>query len=144
MIKYVKVLKKINVGAAPGMKYLARLFRGNDVTLDQLCQEITESTTLSYPDVLACIKSFEINISKHIQNGSSVKLGILGAFIPKIKATAMDTLEEVDATTIKSASCRFYPSVDFKRSLAKASFVEADLNIKGIQFKDEEVVNPEP
>ena len=143
MIRYVRVFKKVNVGAAPGMKYLARLFRGNDVTIDQLCQEITESTTLSYPDVLACLKAFEINIAKHIQNGSAIKLGILGSFVPKIKATAKETLEEVDASTIKSATCRFYPSVEFKRNLAKANFVEADLNIKGIQFKDEEeVVNP--
>ncbi|MDD2576778.1 MAG: HU family DNA-binding protein [Bacteroidales bacterium] len=143
MIRYVRVFKKVNVGAAPGMKYLARLFRGNDVTIDQLCQEITESTTLSYPDVLACLKAFEINIAKHVQNGSAVKFNILGSFIPKIKATAKETLEEVDASTIKNFSCRFYPSVDFKRNLAKANFVEADLNIKGIQFKDEEeVVNP--
>ncbi len=143
MIRYVRVFKKVNVGAAPGMKYLARLFRGNDVTIDQLCQEITESTTLSYPDVLACLKAFEINIAKHVQNGSAVKFNILGSFIPKIKATAKETLEEVDASTIKNFSCRFYPSVDFKRNLAKANFVEAELNIKGIQFKDEEeVVNP--
>ena len=140
MIRYVRVFKKVNVGAAPGMKYLARLFRGNDVTIDQLCQEITESTTLSYPDVLACLKAFEINIAKHVQNGSAVKFNILGSFIPKIKATAKETLEEVDASTIKNFSCRFYPSVDFKRNLAKANFVEADLNIKGIQFKDEEEV----
>ncbi len=143
MIRYVRVFKKVNVGAAPGMKYLARLFRGNDVTIDQLCQEITESTTLSYPDVLACLKAFEINIAKHIQNGSAIKLGILGAFVPKIKATAKETLEEVDASTIKSATCRFYPSVEFKRNLAKASFVEANLDIKGLQSGDAPVVDPE-
>jgi predicted histone-like DNA-binding protein len=138
MIKYVKVRRRISTGTNPGNKFLARLFRGNDVSIDQLCQEITESTTLTYPDVLACLKAFEINIAKHIQNGSAVKFNILGAFIPKIKAKAMNTLEEVDATTIKSASCRFFPSVDFKRSLSKTNFVEADLNIKGIQLPDGE------
>ena len=60
------------------------------------------------------------------------------SIIPKIKAKAMNTLEEVDVTTIKSASCRFFPSVDFKRSLSKTNFVEADLNIKGIQLPDGE------
>ena len=140
MIRYVRVERKISTGANIGMKFLARLFRGNDVSIDQICGEIAESTTLSYPDVLACLKAFEINIAKHVQNGSAVKLGVLGAFVPKIKATAKETLEEVDASTIKNFSCRFYPSVDFKRNLAKANFVEADLNIKGIQFKDEEEV----
>ena len=136
MIRYVRVERKINTGQNPGTKFLARLFRSNDVSIDQICGEIAESTTLSYPDVLACLKAFEINIAKHVQNGSAVKFNILGAFIPKIKATAMETLEEVDASTIKNFSCRFYPSVDFKRSLAKANFVEADLNIKGIQFNE--------
>ena len=140
MIRYVRVERKISTGANIGMKFLARLFRGNDVSIDQICGEIAESTTLSYPDVLACLKAFEINIAKHVQNGSAVKLGVLGAFVPKIKATAKETLEEVDASTIKNFSCRFYPSVDFKRNLAKANFVEAELNIKGIQFKDEEEV----
>ena len=134
MIRYVRVERKINTGQNPGTKFLARLFRSNDVSIDQICGEIAESTTLSYPDVLACLKAFEINIAKHVQNGSAVKFNILGAFLPKIKAIAMATPEEVDASTIKSVSCRFYPSVDFKRNLAKANFVEADLNIKGIQF----------
>lgn len=123
----------IATGATPGMKYLAQIFRSNDVTIDQLCQEITESTTLSYPDVLACLKALEINISRHIQNGSAVKFNILGAFIPSIRVEAKDTLEEVDASTIRFAKCRFFPSVNFKRNLAKVAFVEADLNIKGLQ-----------
>ncbi len=66
MIRYIKVTKKIVTGQNQGMKFLARLFRGNDVSIDQLCQEIVESTTLSYPDVLACLKALEINISRHL------------------------------------------------------------------------------
>ena len=133
MIKYVRVKKLIQTGANPGQKYLARIFRGNDVSMDQLCQEITESTTVSYPDVLACLKALEISISRHVLNGSAVKLGYLGSFIPAIKATAMDDLDMVDASTIKMARCRFYASPEFKRSLAKTSFSEANLEIKGLQ-----------
>ncbi len=143
MIRYIKVTKKIVTGQNQGMKFFARLFRGNDVSIDQLCQEIVESTTLSYPDVLACLKALEINISRHIQNGSAVKFNILGSFIPKIKATAMGTLEEVDATTIKAASCRFYPSTKFKDSLSKVAFSEVDLNIKGLQTGETPAVDPE-
>ncbi|MFA7081661.1 MAG: HU family DNA-binding protein [Bacteroidales bacterium] len=133
MIKFVKVQRNIQVGATPGIKFLARLFRGNDVSMDQLCQEITESTTVSYPDVLACLKSLEITVSRHIQNGSAVKLNYLGSFIPSIKVKAQTNLESVDASTIQSAKCRFYASPDFKRSLAKTGFAEANLEIKGLQ-----------
>lgn len=133
MIKYVKVQRNIQVGADPGIKFLARLFRSNDVSINQLCDEISESTTVSYPDVLACLKALEITVSRHILNGSAVKLGYLGSFIPSIKVKVQDTLAMVDASTIQSARCRFYPSPIFKNQLAKTSFSEANLEIKGLQ-----------
>ncbi|MBP6429948.1 MAG: hypothetical protein KA273_06065 [Bacteroidales bacterium] len=133
MLKYVKIQRNIQVGADPGIKFMARLFRGNDVTMDELCQVISESTTVSYPDVLACLKALEINVSRFIQNGSAVKLGYLGSFIPSIKVKVQDTLADVDASTIQSARCRFYPSPIFKNQLAKTSFSEANLEIKGLQ-----------
>ena len=133
MIKYVKVQRNIQVGADPGIKFMARLFRSNDVSMDQLCQEISESTTISYPDTLACLKALEIHVSKHIQNGSAVKFNYLGSFIPSIKVKVQETLTDVDASTIKSARCRFYPTPEFKRSLAKTGFAEANLEIKGLQ-----------
>lgn len=133
MLKYVKVQRNIQVGADPGIKFMARLFRSNDVSMDQLCEEISQSTTVSYPDVLACLKSLEINISKHIQNGSAVKFNYLGSFIPSIRVKVQETLAEVDATTIKAVRCRFYPTPVFKAQLTKASFSEANLEIKGLQ-----------
>ncbi len=133
MIKYVKVQRNIQVGADPGIKFMARLFRSNDVTMDQLCEEISESTTVSYPDVLACLKALEITVSRHVMNGEAVKFAYLGYFIPAIKAKAMDELNMVDASTIKAFRCRFYPSPEFKRSLSKTGFAEANLEIKGLQ-----------
>ncbi|MFA7082515.1 MAG: hypothetical protein WC135_07880, partial [Bacteroidales bacterium] len=66
-------------------------------------------------------------------NGSAVKFNYLGSFIPSIKVKVQQNLESVDASTIKSTRCRFYPTPEFKRSLAKAAYVEADLEIKGLQ-----------
>ena len=133
MIKYVKVKRFIGVGEFPGDKYLARILRSNDVSMDQLCEEISESTTVSYPDVLACLKALEITVSRHIMNGSAVKFAYLGSFIPAIKATAMLELDDVDASTIKTVRCRFNPTPEFKRSLAKTKLSEADLNVTGLQ-----------
>ena len=57
MINYVKVKREIHVGANPGTKYLARLWRNEDVSLDTIAQEISDATTVSYPDVLAALKA---------------------------------------------------------------------------------------
>lgn len=132
-ISYVRVKRKITTGSNPGDKYLASIFRESDVSLNDLCVEISQSTTVSYPDVLACLKALEINISRHILNGRAVKFPLLGSFIPSIKATAKDTLEEVDVSSIKKARCRFYPSPAFMYDLSKTSFNLRDLEVKGYQ-----------
>ncbi len=132
-IKYVKVKRVINVGSNPGEKYLARLFRGEDVSIDRIAGDISMATTVSYPDVLACLKAMETFVSSYIQSGQAVKFGVLGAFIPSISAKAMNSAEEVTADTIRRVACRFYPSSEFKRSLAKSKYELADLEIKGLQ-----------
>ncbi len=132
-MKYVKVKRKINVGTNPGEKYLARLFRDADVNLDCIAQNISGATTVSYPDVLACLKALEMQIAKYVLSGKAVKLGYLGSFIPSISASAKATAEEVDANSIRKFKCRFRPSVEFKAALAQCKFSLADLEIKGLQ-----------
>jgi predicted histone-like DNA-binding protein len=141
-INYVRVRRRIAVGQTPGVKFLARCFRSHDVTMDTIAKEISNATTVSYPDVLACLKALEIAVSAHVLNGSAVKFNYLGHFIPSIQAKACDTLEEVDISTIKRAKCRFYPSVAFMKDLAKTQFVLKDLEVKGYQGETPEVIEP--
>lgn len=132
-VSYVRVKRSITVGHTPGVKYMARLWREADVNLDTIAQEIADASTISYPDVLACLKALEIHISKYVMNGSAVKFGTLGAFVPSIKATAQDTLDKVTVDTIKKTRVRFVPSIKFKSSLKKTQYSLKDLSVKGIQ-----------
>ena len=132
-IEYVKVKRLISVGRNPGEKFLARLFRGQDVLIDQIASDIAESTTVSYPDVLACLKAMEIHVSKYVLSGQAVKFGLLGSFIPAISAKAVDSADAVTAETIRHTRCRFYPSADFMKSLAKSKYELADLEVNGLQ-----------
>lgn len=132
MIKYVKVKRDIHVGQNPGERYVARLFRNLDLTLDDIAATISNSTTISYADVLATLKALEIEISKAVLNGSAVKLGYLGSFVPTIRAKSQLDAEKVDATTITRFTCRFMPSVSFKHTLSKVKYQEADLEVKGM------------
>lgn len=132
MIKYVKVKRDIHVGQNPGERYVARLFRNLDLTLDDIAATISNSTTISYVDVLATLKALEIEISKAVLNGSAVKLGYLGSFVPTIRAKSQLDADKVDATTITRFTCRFMPSVSFKHTLSKVKYQEADLEVKGM------------
>ena len=73
----------------------------------------------------------EIQISKYVLQGSAVKLGYLGSFIPQLKAQSQESADLVDANTIKRYGCRFYPSVDFKRNIERTKFQMTDLKVKG-------------
>ena len=85
MVNYVKVKRDIHVGQNPGERYVARLVRNQDIDLDSIAESISNSTTISYADVIATLKALEIEISKAILNGSAVKLNYLGSFIPQMK-----------------------------------------------------------
>ncbi len=126
---YYKIKRNLWVKGEKAIRFSARVFRGTDVSLDEIAKEISHSTTMSYPDVLAALKAFEIHISAHILNGSAVKFGTLGAFIPTLRSKACATAEEVTADTIKRVTCRFYPSVAFKNTMKGANLIEKDMNI---------------
>ncbi len=132
MVKFVKVKRNINFGENPGERYVARIYRGNDVDLETLANDIANATTISYPDVIACLKALEMTVSKYVQNGQAVKLDYLGSFIPAIQAKTQESADEVDASTIKRFWCRFFPTVEFKRELSKSKFAMADLEVKNL------------
>ena len=116
-------IRKIWVGGEQKDLCYAKLFRGADVNLEQLSSEISAATTLNPADVLACLRSLQDFLFYHLQTGSAVKT-ILGSFIPKIKAQAVESQDAITADTIRSVSCRFYPSVALKRNLKSVTMEE--------------------
>ena len=72
---YVKAKKILSFSGEKEERYVARLFRSEDTTLDTIAKEISHATSVSYPDVLAALKAFEIHVSNHVLMGSAVKFG---------------------------------------------------------------------
>jgi predicted histone-like DNA-binding protein len=132
MVNYVKVKRDIHVGQNPGERYVARLVRNQDIDLDAIAESISNSTTISYADVIATLKALEIEISKAILNGSAVKLNYLGSFIPQLNAKSQLDIDTCDASSITRYSCRFFPSTKFKHNLKQAKFGEKNMEIKGL------------
>lgn len=133
-INFVKVKRNLTVGSNPGERFLARIFRtGNELTLDQLAENISEASTLSSADILASLKAMEDQIAKAVLNGQTVRLGYLGSFVPSIHSKAVNTADEVTADTIMRAKCRFVPSPIFKRKLKNCKFALTNLDIAGLQ-----------
>jgi predicted histone-like DNA-binding protein len=125
---YIKSKQKCWVKGVQEEKYFARVFRGANVSLDEIAKEISHATSVSYPDVVAALKAFEIHVSNHVLNGNAVFFGTLGAFIPALRSTGMPSAEEVTAETVKKVTCRFFPSVAFKNNLKSATLEFKDLS----------------
>lgn len=119
MINYVKSAQSVRDPNGSGniTKYTARVYSRGNVSMDLLASEISHATTLSYPDMVAALKAFEIHVQNHIQAGDTVKLDYLGTFYPKIKSKAFDNIDEVSAEGILRKTCRFLPSKTFRRAI---------------------------
>ena len=131
-IEYVKVRREIHVGQNPGEKFIARLWRNNDIDLKTIAEEISNASTMSSADVIGCLVALEESIAKYVLNGNAVKLGTLGSFVPAISCKACNSVDDVSSDAIRRAKCLFKPSVKFKNLLEKANFHEKNLSVKGL------------
>ena len=104
----------------------------------KLSEIIAETSSLSRGDILSVLAQLETVIGWALQEGNAVQLGDLGRFVLGIKATAMNTPEEVDAGTVKRVYVRFVPSVYFLRKIKELKVKIQKLDFKGLVIKGQE------
>lgn len=117
MIEYKKVKRKVSVGSNPGEKFYADIVRGQTVELDEIYKDMTDLTSLSRGDAMNAIDTLTQLFSKYLKSGRNVNLGQFGRFRIYLNATAVDTLEEVTADTIKNPTVRFTMGKELKKSV---------------------------
>ena len=132
-MRFVIVQRNIVVGSTPGIKFLARIFRNEPIDFERIAEEIAENSTMSSGDVMGVLRQLEKVIILHILDGTTVKLGALGSFMPTISAKACTSMEEVKASTIRRMWVIFRPSVAFSKRLKDSKKHIVDLDIKGLQ-----------
>ena len=142
MFNYTSIMKKISVGANPGEKFIAVISRNGVMTEEDLIQRIASASSLAENDILSAIRALQMVITEETMNGTTVQLNQLGNFTPYLSAKAMDTAEEVDASTIRGIKVNFRPNVRFKNKLKTAYFEYRNPMPKGLVLPAEEVVAP--
>ena len=133
MINYAVSKRRIVVGATPGVKFLAVLVRSSLVSQEDLIKRISGASALAEGDVLACLRQLQIEIASATMNGQTVELDQLGNFTPYVLATAKETLEEVDASTIKRTRVNFVPNKLFKTKLKSSGYEYRNPSPTGLQ-----------
>lgn len=138
-IGYVRVKRRIAVGATPGIKFFAQIKRGRAVNFEKIATMIAATSSMSEGDILGVLKQLETILSWQLLDGQPVKLGIIGTFYPSISAKACDTLEEVTTDTIRKVYCSFRPSTWLKVQFKEAKKSLEDLEVKGYQPRHPEI-----
>ncbi len=142
MMNWTSIKKKISVGTNPGEKFVAVISRNGIMSEEQLIERIAGASSLAENDILSALRALQMVITEETMNGTTVQLTQLGNFTPYLKAKAMATAEEVDASTIKGIKVNFKPNVRFKNKLKAAYYEYRNPMPKGLVLPAEEVVAP--
>jgi predicted histone-like DNA-binding protein len=109
-------------------KHYASLTNRYTIEFEELLDEITDLSTVSIGDTFNVLKSLSHLIRKHLQNGRTLNVGDLGIFYATISSEGKDSVEDVDANSIKKAHIRFRPSIKLKDAMRKLKFHKIDEN----------------
>ena len=136
---FVRVWRKITVGALPGMKFLLRQKRKKPITQMQMAERVAETSAMSKGDIYGVIMQYETVMAWELLEGNPVQLGSIGVISPEFSAKAVNTLDEANANTIRRKYIKLRVSKKFNE-LAKQIPVEYDNNedIKGLQLGNPE------
>ncbi|MPM28350.1 hypothetical protein SDC9_74872 [bioreactor metagenome] len=132
IMNYTIVERKIPVGTGAGMKHLAVISRNGAMSEEQLIERIAGMSSLAENDVLSALRALQVVIADATMNGITVRLDQLGTFTPYLSAKAMETPEEVDASTIRGIKVNFRPNVRFKNKLKTTSMEYRNPAPKGL------------
>lgn len=120
-MKFKKLKKKITTGATPGMKFVAKIVKGETIPFKRMAEMMVTSSTVSKGDTLNVLDSLITQTLFMLEAGHSVKFDGLGTFYVKPKVKAMTTPEEVTAETIERIGIGFLPEMDVRDRMSKVS-----------------------
>lgn len=103
------------------------------VTLESMANDIASKTTLTYPDLLAALRSVMEHAVIALRNGNILELGDLGWLYPTLSSEAAKKEDSFNTAMIRCVKLRYRPSRQMKE------VVNSDLSfVKTITKKQEE------
>jgi DNA-binding protein, histone-like, putative len=139
MSKYYSTWKKKFKDASGVQKelYYACSKRGQVVGFNELASIITESTTLTAPDVKACLMALSQNVKNELKRGNTVRLDDIGTFSIALSSQGYPESKDITADKVKATKIVFKPDKEFRSVLAQMRFSSLDKEaskIKGLQL----------
>ena len=143
MLRFQVKSRKASIGKKKGqVLFFAHKQASGRMTLEQVEESITRSTTLTRGDVRAAIFSLTDVVKEAILRGDSIDLGELEALHVAVSVKQMDKEEDVNASTLRKPQVRYSPKKAM-RLLAKTIPVSVfNPKAKGSHLGDKSNVTP--
>lgn len=110
MLRFQVKSRKASIGKKKGqVLFFAHKQATRRMTLEQVEESISRSTTLTRGDVRAAIASLTDVVNEAILRGDSVDLGDLGILRVSVGVKQMDREEDVNASTLRKPQVRYTP-----------------------------------
>ena len=117
--------------------YYAVAKNSNRMTLDAVCQQIVDETSLSYGDVMNALTTLARLVCRGLKMGFSVDLGELGALRVYYPSKMVDKEIDVTAASLKTPKIVFTPKTKM-REAAKTAEVSVNNPKRKKEKKKEE------
>lgn len=101
-IRYKLIQRKDFTKDAPvdGKRYYAQLVSNGTVSLEELCESISEETALTSADVKSVFDRLPRILRRHLGEGRNVQLGEFGSIRPTLGSQGALTKKEFNAATM--------------------------------------------
>ena len=105
-------------------KFYAKLKSVDDVSFEELAEEISKVSSLNYGEVMGALGTFIVFIEIQLSHGRPVRLSTLGTFYLSLNSEGVDTEEELTSEAIKKAHIRFRPGKRLKKLTRNLDYVK--------------------
>lgn len=118
--KLVNCINPLKPTEAPGVA--ARIVYKDEKTLEDLCLEISERSTLCASDVKQVVQAILTNATMRLMSSEAFNLGILGYLSSAMKTDLVTDPDAYTRSNIRNAHVVFYASPQLRRELSKMKF----------------------
>ena len=138
MIRYT-IEKKVLPSDRSKAKYYPKIVRGETLTTEEVAALLQERTTLDNSEVFGFLNALGKAVRSYVTNSYVVEVEGLGIFTPTMKATSVDTEEELKASTITKKGVNYRPTTLMSNGYKSIGFTKANLDLDSVITPDSSV-----
>ena len=138
MIRYT-IEKKALPSDRSKAKYYPKIVRGETLTTEEVAALLQERTTLDNSEVFGFLNALGKAVRSYVTNSYVVEVEGLGIFTPTMKATSVDTEEELKASTITKKGVNYRPTTLMSNGYKSIGFTKANLDLDSVITPDSSV-----